>query len=245
MHCRTKLTWIAVVTVWALSAEQAAVAQSAPPAPPATARTDQGSSSARPQLVATRGTTTTKRSNTGAPVDLNSLASREAAASSAGPATLALPSAGAPIQSAAGADTLQALHGDATGSAQTNAGVASHVALDAAERASLGARAGRPEAVIRGQINPAARACYENADAKSKQPGRLAILIKLTPTGDVEAVNVSSNEGVSESVVTCITTAAQAATFAAPGPNGASVRAAFAFPPTGARAKAVQGPTHR
>ena len=73
------------------------------------------------------------------------------------------------------------------------------------------------------------------------------MLIKVTPTGEIDSVSISSNVGVSPSVASCITTAAGAAKFAAPGANGATVRAAFTFPgqedlapPTAARAIGAQ-----
>jgi hypothetical protein len=88
-----------------------------------------------------------------------------------------------------------------------------------------------PEAVIRGQINPAARSCYaSDPDSKSRRPGRLVILIKLTPAGEIDSVSVPINVGVSPSVAACITTAAHAASFAPPGASGAMIPASFTFP---------------
>ena len=105
------------------------------------------------------------------------------------------------------------------------------------------------ESVLRGQINPAAKSCYENdPDSRSKRPGRLVILIKLTPAGEVDSVGVASNVGLSPSVASCITTAAGAAKFAPPAPNATSVRASFTFPaqddlapPTAARGSGALG----
>ncbi len=144
------------------------------------------------------------------------------------------------------------LHGDATVAASTNAGPAIRVVPVGAVQdgwAATSVAAPHAETVIRGQINPAARSCYENdPDSKSRQPGRLNILIKLTATGEVDSVGVANNVGLSPSVVSCITTAAGAARFAAPGPKGATVRASFAFPapeelppPPAARAPGAQG----
>jgi hypothetical protein len=74
------------------------------------------------------------------------------------------------------------------------------------------------------------------------------LVIKVTPAGEIDSVSVSSNVGVSPSVASCITTAAGAAKFAAPGANGATVRAAFTFPaqedlapPAAASAVGAQG----
>jgi hypothetical protein len=178
--------------------------------------------------------------------------SRDAAPGGTVAGGLVLPSgAGAPIPSkGAGADGLQMIHGDATGVTSTTAGQATRVVPvgDLPGGAASGGRARRADAVIRGQINPAAKSCYENdADSKSRQPGRLVLVIRLAPGGEVDSVTVASNAGLSPSVTSCITAAAGAARFGAPGPNGATVRAAFAFPrqddpapPAGARLKGAQ-----
>ncbi len=254
MQLRAKLTWVAV-TLLALSAAGAAAAQSAPAAaaspPPAAAPTPacnannptlacmgQWSAPVGPELAAARASLggTTKKSDTGTPVDWNSLANRQAVAGSTVANGLALPSgAGATIQAnAGGGDNLQVLHGDATGAASTTARPAIRVVpLDPVQDGWAAASVPAPhaETVIRGQINPAARSCYDNdPDARSRQPGRLNILIKLTATGEVDSVSVASSVGVSPSVASCITTAAGAARFAPPGAKGTTVRASFAFP---------------
>lgn len=193
----------------------------------------QWSASVGPELAAARASLggTTKKSDAGTPVDWNSLANRQAMAGG-----LALPSgASTTIPSGAGGgDNLQVLHGDATGAASTGAGPAIRVVPVGTFQdgwASTSAPAPLAETVIRGQINPAAKGCYENdPDSASRQPGKLNILIKLTATGEVDSVSVASNLGVSPSVARCITTAAGAARFAPPGAKGATVRATFTFP---------------
>jgi hypothetical protein len=189
------------------------------------------------QLEAARASLggTTKKKDTGAPVDLNGLASRQIVAGSTVDTSLALPSsAGTPIQSSpGGGGSLQMLHGDATGAVSTTAGPATRV-VPSSSLEQDGASASVPprhaEAVIRGQINPAARACYENdPQSKSRPLARLVILIKLAASGDVDSVSVSGDTELTPSLTSCITTAAHAARFAAPGANGATVRAAIAF----------------
>ncbi len=233
------------VVVLALSAEGSAVAQSAPArvrgcsaSDPTLACMAQWSAPVGPELAAARVSLggTTKKSDTGAPVDLNSLANRQTAAGNTSAYGLALPSgAGEPIRSnAASADTLQVLHGGATGATSTTAGPAARVVIPGSVQdgpASASVASPLAQTVIRGQINPAAKSCYENdPDSKSRPRGRLIMLIKVTPAGEIESVSVASNVGVSPSVASCITTAAGAAKFAAPGANGATVRAAFTFP---------------
>jgi hypothetical protein len=228
MRIQSKLAWITATSL-VLSVQGAGLAQS----PPA-----RGGGPAGPGA-------TTKKVDAGPVLDLSKLVNREAAEARPVAGGLALPGAGAPIQSAAGVGSLQTLHGDATGAATTNAGRATAVVPTSdTHDVPSGAQAPHAEAVIRGQINPAAKSCYDSdPDSKSRQPGRLVILIKLTPAGVIDAVNVAINMGVSPSVATCITNAAHAATFAAPGANGTTVRAAFTFgkpeefPPAGTRAK--------
>jgi len=246
--------------VLALSAEGSAVAQSAPAragsaSGPTPAHMELAGASVGPELEAARASLggTTKNSDTSAAINWNNLANRQVASGNTLGNGLAMPiGAGVPIQSnTGGGDSLQTLHGQATGATSTAAGPAILVVPVGGVPgggASMGAPAAHAEAVLRGQINPAAKSCYENdPDSKSRRPGRLVILIKLTPAGEIESVSETTNVGLSASVASCITTAARAAKFAAPGPKGASVRAAFAFPgrdgPTApAAAPAVSAP---
>jgi hypothetical protein len=239
MQSRAKLTWFTLM-VLALSAEGLAGAQSAPTraSDPTLARIQQGTASVGPELAAARASLggTAKKSDTGATVDWDSLANRQAAAGTTVRGNFAVTSgAGGPIQSnAGGGDSLQLLHGDATGATSTAAGPVTRVvplAGPPAAGASTNLPAPHAEAVVRGQINPAARSCYQNdPDSKSKEPVRLGIIIKLTPAGEVDSVSVSSNIAVSPSLASCITAAAHAAKFAAPGATGATVRTALTFP---------------
>jgi hypothetical protein len=231
MRRQTKLTSTTII-MFVLSAAGAAFAQSAPPRVAAAnnaalARLQQETSWVGPELKAARA----NLGATGSPVDLNSLADRKAA----GGAALTLPSgAGEPMPSnTGGSDNLQAVRGDATGATATAAGSTYRVDLPADQQGGAVAAGAPqlPETVIRGQINPAAKGCYESDPAaKAKKPGRLSILIKLNAAGEVDAVTVANNVGLSPFVASCITAAAHAATFAAPGANGATIRAAFAFP---------------
>jgi hypothetical protein len=262
MRSPVKLTWFTLM-VLSLSAEGVAGAQSAPTraSDPTLVRMQQGTASVGPELEAARASLggATKKSDSGAPVDWDSLANHQAAAGAAGGGLMLASGAGGPIASSAGGGkSLQRLHGDAMGATSTTAGPGTRVVPLSDPQvggASTSVPAPHAEAVIRGQINPAARSCYQSdLDAKSKGPARLVILIKLTPAGEVDSVAVSSNIEVSPSLASCITTAAHAAKFAPPGANGATVRTALTFPgsdddasPSAARAKTspVGGaPTH-
>jgi hypothetical protein len=126
------------------------------------------------------------------------------------------------------------LHGDVTAATTTTAGQASRI-VPVGDLQSGGTPVGvppaHPEAVIRGQVNPAAKNCYDSdPDSKSKRSGRLVILLKVAPSGEVDSVSVANDTGLSPSVTSCITTAARAVRFAPPGAHGTTVRAAFAFP---------------
>lgn len=240
MRIRNELAWI-TVTMLALSTEGAALAQSAPAravaSDPTAAHMELGSTSGGPELEAARASLVgTKKNDAGAAINWNNLANHQVAAGNTVSNGLGMSTGmGVPIQSnTGGGDNLQTLHGDATGITSTTAGSAMRVVPLGSRQeggASTSAPAPHTEAVLRGQINPAAKSCYENdPDSKSRRPGRLVILIKVTPSGEIESVSESSNIGVSPSVASCITTAALAAKFAAPGVNGAMVRAAFTFP---------------
>ena len=241
MHFPAKLTWI-TMTLLALGAEGPAVAQSAPA--PA------GSASSPAPARASGSGATAKKSDTGGSVDWSRLANQQAAADSAIGGGLALPSsAGAPLPSnAGGGDGLQTIHGDVTGATSTTAGLATRVRLDDLQTGGASnVRAAHAEAVIRGQINPAAKSCYDkDPDSKTRTPGRLVLLIKVTPTGEIDSVVASNNIGVSPFVADCITTAARAARFAAPGGSGATVPAVFTVPgreePTAPAAVRAKGP---
>jgi hypothetical protein len=238
MRIAAKLTWI-TVTVLGLSAEASAMAQSTP-APanrandPALARMAQESARVAAQLEAARASLA-KKADTGASLDLNRMEHQASDGNAAG-GTLVLPnSAGAPIASnTAGADGLQVLHVDTTGSASSTAGPATRVTLakDVDQDATpASAPSPHAEAVIRGQLNPALRSCYEHdPDAKSRHAGRLVLSIKVTPEGAIDAVNVASNVDLSSAVTYCIVTAAYGAKFAAPGASGSTIRTSLAVP---------------
>jgi hypothetical protein len=245
MNTRAKLAWV-TLTMLALGAEGTAAAESTPALAnsandPGLALMQQSGAAVGPELAAALaslgGTTSgsTRKSDKGASVDWNRLGNRQATAGDSVVGGLALPSSAvSTIQSkSGGADSLQVLHGAATGATSTVAGPAIRVVPvgDSQQVAAPTSAPLRPEAVIRGQINPAAKSCYaSDPDSKSRRPGRLVILIKLTPAGEIDSVSVPINTGVSPSVASCITTAARAASFAAPGANGATIPAAFTFP---------------
>ena len=228
------------MTTLALSVEGGALADSAPAhggsaSDPSRTLVQQKDAPVGPELAAALASLagTAKKSDNGASVDLNRLGNRRAAAGDTGANGLVLPSAaGASIQAKpGGGGSLQMLQGAATGATSTDAGASTRVVPVGDIQPGVGSAGVRPETVIRGQINPAARSCYASGpDSTARRPGKMVILIKLTPAGGVDSVNVAINVGVSPSVATCITSAARGASFAPPGANGATIPAAFTFP---------------
>ncbi|MBV8956853.1 MAG: AgmX/PglI C-terminal domain-containing protein, partial [Solirubrobacterales bacterium] len=78
-------------------------------------------------------------------------------------------------------------------------------------------------------IRPAATKCYEQRAASDPNEGRLFLLLKIAPSGDVATATVTSNTGLSEDVARCIVDAAGRAHFA-PGASGSQMSVPFHFP---------------
>jgi hypothetical protein len=173
------------------------------------------------------------KDDNGAPVDLNSLANRSGGISNTA-GGLNLPNgAGGPIRPGQGGAGLQGLRGGETGGASTSAGQATVVKIRGDVEYG-GSTASVPvsnaEAVIRSQIHPGAKRCYQQGlESDPTQSGRLVILIKVAPSGEVDSVSVSSNSGLSSGVANCIQRVAKRAKFDAPGASGSSISVPFNF----------------
>ena len=86
------------------------------------------------------------------------------------------------------------------------------------------------EAVIRSQIHPGAKRCYQKGlESDPTQAGRIVILIKVSPSGEVDSASVASNSGLSAGVAACIASVARRAKFDAPGANGSTISVPFNF----------------
>jgi hypothetical protein len=95
---------------------------------------------------------------------------------------------------------------------------------------SLGAPVSNAEAVVRTQILPGAKRCYEDGlKSDPSQSGTLVLRIKVAPDGRVESVDAEGITGLSEQVVSCIVTVAKRVRFDAPGGNGATITVPFRF----------------
>jgi hypothetical protein len=172
------------------------------------------------------------KDDNGAPVDLNSLASRSGGVSNT-TGGLNLPGgAGGPIHPGAGGG-LQGLHGGETGGASTSAGTVVKV-VPVGDVQYTGSQMSVPvanaEAIIRSQIHPGAKKCYQRGlDSDPTQAGKIVILIKVAPSGEVDTATVQSNSGLSPAVANCITSVARRAKFDAPGPSGSQISVPFNF----------------
>jgi outer membrane biosynthesis protein TonB len=172
------------------------------------------------------------KDDNGAPVDLNSLANRSGGVSNT-TGGLNLPGgAGGPIRPGA-AGGLQGLHGGETGGASTSAGTIVKV-VPVGDVQYTGSAMSVPvanaEAVIRSQIHPGAKKCYQRGlESDPTQAGKVVILIKVAPSGEVDTATVQSNSGLSPAVANCITSVARRAKFDAPGPSGSQISVPFNF----------------
>jgi hypothetical protein len=174
------------------------------------------------------------KDDNGAPVDLNSLANRQGGISNTAGNGLNLPGgAGGPIQPGKGGGGLQALHGGETGGASTNAGqIVKVVPVGDVQYggSSMSVPVSNAEAVIRSQIHPGAKRCYQRGlESNPGQAGKLVILIKVAPSGEVDSVNVASNTGLDPGVAACIASVARRAKFDPPGASGSTISVPFNF----------------
>jgi hypothetical protein len=173
------------------------------------------------------------KDDNGAPVDLNSLANRSGGVSNTA-GGLNLPNgAGGPIRPGQNGGGLQSLRGGETGGASTGAGQAVKV-VPVGNVEYGGSTASVPvanaEAVIRNQIHPGAKRCYQKGlESDPSQAGRLVILIKVAPSGEVDSVSVSSNSGLAAGVASCIQSVARRAKFDPPGASGSTLSVPFNF----------------
>jgi hypothetical protein len=173
----------------------------------------------------------TMKDDNGAPVDLNSLAGRSTGiANSTG--LLSGVGGGGPIQPGKGGG-LQGLHGGETGGASATAGTATKVVPIGDVQyggSSMSVPVNNAEAVIRSQIHPGAKRCYQRGlESDPTQSGKIVIMIKVAPSGEVDSTSVASNTGLAPGVASCIASVARRAKFDPPGANGSTISVPFNF----------------
>lgn len=164
-----------------------------------------------------------------APVDLDALWNRSTRIDTRSTG-LDLPGAGAPIQP--GRHDLAQLVAPPSAPIATSAGdVKRVVPVEVHEDAPIvGGSVLDAEAVIRTQIHPGARRCYQmGLGASGQQSGKLMVLLRIAPSGEVQSATVQSNTGLSPQVAACVVSVAHNARFDPPGPNGATILVPFNF----------------
>jgi TonB family protein len=86
------------------------------------------------------------------------------------------------------------------------------------------------ETVVRYQIHPRAKACYQDGlQTDPTQEGKVVITLRIDATGAVERSSVWRNEGRAPAVASCIAEAAKQAHFDPPGPSGSTISIPFRF----------------
>jgi hypothetical protein len=165
----------------------------------------------------------------GAPVDLDALARRpDGVRNGADP--LGLPEASGPVVIT---DALQQVQHSVTTTVATTAGTVRPVVplpIVQTEPPVLSAPVANAEAVIRRELYPRARRCYQKGiDRDSTQAGKIVLFIRVAPSGDVSSVGSEVHGNLSSAVTSCVVGAAQGLHFDQPGPIGAQIRAGIDF----------------
>ena len=166
----------------------------------------------------------------GAPVDLDELAKRSEGVQN-GPDPLGLPGgAGTPI---AIHENLQDLRPGTTVAVATTAGTARPVVpmpIVQTEPPILSTPMANAEAVIRKELYPRARRCYQKSlDVDPTQAGKIVLNIRVAPSGEVSSVGTEVRGNLSSTMSSCVTGAAQGLRFDPPGPIGSQLRAGMDF----------------
>jgi len=170
------------------------------------------------------------KDDNGAPVDLNSLANREGGISNSTNGLNLPGGGGGPIKPGTGPGGLQNLRGDGTGPAVGSAATITKV-VPVGDANFGGASASVPvsnaEAVLRSQLGPRARACYNAALAQDPTvAGKLILSIQIGADGGVTGVSAS---GMGGQLAGCISSAARRLQFASPGGGGSTISTSFNF----------------
>jgi hypothetical protein len=171
------------------------------------------------------------KDDNGAPVDLNGLANKGGGIDNSNSLVHGV-GGGGPIEPGKGGGGLQGLQGGQTGGASTTAGTVTKVVpvgnVDYGG-SSMSVPVSNAEAVIRGQLHPRAKRCYQKGlENDPTLSGRIVLTIKVGPSGEVDSASpaVSGNLG---SIAGCIASAARGLKFDAPGPNGSTISVPFNF----------------
>jgi hypothetical protein len=166
------------------------------------------------------------------PVDLSG-----AAASGAGVAhgtgDLRVGGGGGAVQGGGKGAGLGGLGGGTKGSGDSSAGQERKVEGPKGDAQISGSSATVPisdaDRVIAG-LRPRFRQCYQTGlNSDPSMSGKVVITAKVSPNGEVQSADVSSNTGLSASVASCIAGAVKRATFNAPGGGGSTLNIPVTF----------------
>ncbi|HLK38146.1 MAG TPA: AgmX/PglI C-terminal domain-containing protein [Polyangiaceae bacterium] len=166
----------------------------------------------------------------GAPVELGAPAARTEGVDNAAPGLLRLPSDSGPLGPRGSLQDLRPV-GDRPAASIAGAARVVIPLFDVQyPTPTITVPMANAEAVIRSQIHPGARHCYQKGlDSDPTQSGRLVLEIRVGPSGEVDAVGVTGNTGLSQGVVDCIVQVARRAKFGRPGPTGSTLSLPFNF----------------
>jgi len=166
-----------------------------------------------------------------APVDLNDLYKRSTGVDDR-PMSLGLPHASDPIVVGRPGDDLTRLRTTESPVAST-AGTARPVVpfTMREDPPQMSAAISNAESVIRKQLQPRARQCYQHAVTadESLADGSIFVAIHVGPSGEVSSAGIASRTGLSPQVAGCIQGAASRLVFDPPGPGGATIGVPFHF----------------
>lgn len=167
------------------------------------------------------------------PVDLSAAAASGAGVSGTG-GDLRTGSGGGPVQGGGGRGGLGGI-GGGTGSSGTGttAGAETRVVGPTGVAQVGGSSATVPvsdaDRVIAG-LRPRFRACYQaGLNTDPSMAGKVQIMAKIGPNGEVSSASVASNTGLSASVASCIARHVKNAQFSAPGGSGSTLSIPVTF----------------
>lgn len=166
------------------------------------------------------------------PVDLSGAAASGAGVSP-GAGDLKFGGGGSPVQGGGKGAGLAGIGGGTGAGAQTGAGQERKVEGPKGDAQTGATTASVPvsdaDRVIAG-LRPKFKACYQKGlNSDPSMAGRVVIAAKVSPNGEVDSANVSTNTGLSQEVASCIARAVRNAQFAAPGGGGSQLQIPVTF----------------
>ena len=169
--------------------------------------------------------------DSGAPVDLNEIATKSGAITTRGNLIGGMDPSG-PIQPGRESN-LRDLRVADTSPLLSAAGTPIRVVPSVAVRSLAPLVRGSvpdAEATIRKMIEPGARRCYQKGlEIDPSQSGKLVLVIEVAESGEVDSAYVANRSGLSVGVATCIASVAKGARFERPGAAGSTIIVPFNF----------------